>query len=137
MNKNKSLRIVAMWLEGGKVQGYEMSGTRGRQLFEETKLSKLPAAIMDGTGLLWEMQKRKPCVRIFFLGVSLPNSCLGEYFGLFGILFWNPREYNWESLEYFLESLHWEYWVKSWAAWSSLLVFEEESTLQKKRFSKR
>ena len=42
MNKNKSLRIVALQLEGGKVQGYEMSGTRGRQLFEETKLSKLP-----------------------------------------------------------------------------------------------
>ena len=41
-NKKKFLRIVAMWLEGGKVQGYEMSGTRGRQLFEETKLSKLP-----------------------------------------------------------------------------------------------
>ena len=47
-NKNKSLRIVAMWLEGGKVQDYEMSGTRGGQLFEETKLfeatklSKLP-----------------------------------------------------------------------------------------------
>ena len=44
-NKNKSLRIVAMWLEGGKVQGYEMSGTRGRQLFEANKLfeeTKLP-----------------------------------------------------------------------------------------------
>ena len=38
MNKNKSLRIVAMWLEGGKVQDYEMSGTRGQQLFEKTKL---------------------------------------------------------------------------------------------------
>ena len=48
MDKNKSLRIVALRLQGGKMQGYEMSGTRGRQLFEAnklfeaTKLSKLP-----------------------------------------------------------------------------------------------
>ena len=43
--------------------------------------------------MLWEMQKRKPYVRIFSLDVGLPNSCLGEYFGLLGILFWNPWEY--------------------------------------------
>ena len=46
-NNENHLQNVVMWLEGGKVQGYEMSGTRGRQLFEanklfeETKLSKL------------------------------------------------------------------------------------------------